>query len=441
MSKLQDEINYFVKLFQTLQCTDSRNTKMQVIRTIPDEYKEDWQFILEVLDGKYKLGYTFVKMPIQDTYPYPEDASLKTYMQPLWQPMKTHDFRDMTIAQTCVKCATHADFIEPIVNRTLRLGIGKSLLAKSDISPMLAKTYDGQLVTVDNIYVTEKLDGNRCIAAYDFDLGTWRFYSRNGKEKTGLKLHMCELDVNNIYDGELISESQSANSTKLYNYVYNNIGDKPLYNATDFYKVNGQVNRLIHNEQLIYCIFDIMSYEPYSERRIKLNEAMNILTSPNVRILPTLAVYNGQSLHHETLDVLLDVVTDCGAEGLMLNMGGAPYTHNRTKGILKYKKVHTMDMMVECINTGTGKYEGVVGAITCHAKYNDMDVICNVGSGISDEQRISWMRNPSEILNKIVEIAYFDLSQNERMSGASICSLRFPRLKSIRVDKDDMKNY
>ena len=124
----------------------------------------------------------------------------------------------------------------------------------------------------------------------------------------------------------------------------------------------------------------------------------------------------------------------------MINLASATYLHKRTDQILKLKKVYTMDMKVYDISYGEGKYEGMIGALEAVAKTDDgKTIICSVGTGLSDEQREEWSIDTSRIMGKTIEVSYFSLSQTkqDREYGTNIYSLRFPRLKRVRDDKDE----
>ena len=56
--------------------------------------------------------------------------------------------------------------------------------------------------------------------------------------------------------------------------------------------------------------------------------------------------------------------------------------------------------------------------------------------GLSDEQRELWAMDPSLIVGKIIEVGYFSMSQNANLNGTKYYSLRFPRLKQVRYDKE-----
>ena len=109
------------------------------------------------------------------------------------------------------------------------------------------------------------------------------------------------------------------------------------------------------------------------------------------------------------------------------------YVNNRSANLLKYKKVKTMDLRVIDIVPGTGKYEDMIGSLTCRDDENT--ILVNVGSGLSDEDRMMpdeyWKGN-------IVEVAYFDVCKSDKKDYKS---LRFPRLKGLREDKHETSKY
>ena len=443
---LTEEVRYFNKLFDNLSNTTSLTIKRYYIKQIPAEYANDWTFILEILAGKRKIGYTIPDYlhNVGSIEPRCQTWTLRQYMAVLWEPIRSNNLSQLYIEQCILKVIPIVEFVRPIVNRTLRLGIGLSLLDKPITSPMLANKYDG-LIKVESrtgYYITEKLDGNRCIAQYDYLDDTWKFYTRNGKLKN-YNIQMGNLPKDVIYDGEMLNQSQTDDSCRLELYMKFN-GEKFKYNK-QFNEVSGQLNRKSPDMKFVYNIFDIISDDTYTERRKFLDTLTpNLLEAYDVRILPVLKHYDTRRELYDYCDTLLDDVVDIGAEGLMINAGDSKYENRRTNCLLKYKKQKTIDMAVIGIKEGTSKYEGCVGALACEAYILD-DVIpkyiyCDVGSGLSDYQRQRWYDVPEEIMHKIVEVAYFDISQGQLAKGSNTYSLRFPRLKSVRKDKDDNIN-
>lgn len=443
--KLSERIDYLRYICDSLQETDSRVEKLQIIYDIDNEVKDDFTYILEILDGRRPLGYTFIAQYIGDMSEEDEQQELtfKQYIEPLWLPSKYNDFSRASCQAAMRLVKYFNDFIEPIVNRTLRLGIGKSVLQKEVTSPMLAKKFDADKIVYDKLgyYITEKLDGNRCIAMYDGN--QWNFISRNGKPMS-VTFDMTGLPTTYIYDGEVISPKQNER-TKAFEkailnpYTYNEYVDT-MSNSDDFQFTSGLINCKTLDKELVYNIFDVVNYNGnYCERR-QLLSSFNI-KSNNVRILKVLKTCHGKDELAYTTGNLLDFITRHGGEGIMINLGSGEYVQNRCNVLLKYKTVQTMDMRVIDIEPGDGKYLGMVGALVCECELPNGDkVSCKVGTGLNDHQRMFWAKNKDKILGKIVEVAYFSLSKTG-VPGNIRYSLRFPRLKCIRQDKTTTSSF
>ena len=425
---LKNRISLLQNYITCIQATDSRNEKEGIINRMVPAIKDDFYYILEILDGKHKLGYTFVnrynKIEHVET-----DITFRQFIEPLFKPVHNHDLSEMYIAKCCEEVNDYNDFIEPIVNRTLRLGIGRSMLVKDATAPMLAKKYEGTIIKDDAYYITEKLDGNRCIAK--FVDGQWTFTSRNGKQMH-VNFDMSGLDTDFVYDGEVLSPEQTAASIARAQGVFKKMGG-------DFNTTSGDINKHTFDKKLIYNIFDVQeTWTQYKDRRAVLDTM--IPTGNDVRILPILKKYD-KSIDPAIYNLLDDVVKS-GGEGLMINTSSGLYVPKRTDDLLKVKQVQTIDMRVVDTEFGSGKYELCVGYIYCEATLpNGSKISCKVGTGLSDEQRARWAMYPTDIIGKIVEIAYFSLSQSKNTYGTTQYSLRFPRLKKVRTDKNETSPY
>lgn len=425
----------FITLFDELTATTSRIDKEYIIGTFEDkhpEYKDDLTYVMETLVGKHPIGWTFV-----DRGPNPQQEKFSTIKQmiQLCENLESRTFFDTIDAEK--RIGVYGDFLEPIVNRTLKLGINKSLLAKEDTSPMLAKKYEGTMLP--GIWaVTEKLDGNRCVAKY-VD-GQWQFFSRSGK-KMNVSFNMEGFDTSCIYDGEVMSAEQTALSVERYLSILDPTHrTEPDVNTEEaqlmFNKTTGLIARKGFNKTgLIYNVFDIISDAPYAQRRDLLNEHES---TSNTRILPTL--YTGDNI--STFDQLLLHITTMGGEGVMLNRLDRGYENKRTDALLKYKMVQTMDMVVIDTEEGSGKYEGGVGALVCELTTTDgKHILCRVGSGLTDTARFLWANHPEFIVGKIVTIGYHEVTQDRMNIGTSEYSLRFPRLITVREDKKESSEF
>ena len=435
---LTERCNYFDSIFNLLQATNSPIVKRRIIADIVPECKDDFEYIIEVLTGKHVFGYSYWPSDVQlgDGL---ENWSVKDVLQylqnPFWQKNLTMD----NITKYVRTTSPWSWFLEPIVNRRLKLGIGKSILPKDGFSPMLAKKYEGKIKNDSAGYIiTEKLDGNRCIASYED--GAWVFRSRNGK-LMHVDFDMGDLPREYVYDGEVMSRKQTLASINLHRQIRDNCLTS-VYN-NEFNTTSGLINRHTLDKDLVYNIFDIMVDDvPYIDRRIELNNFDDCYAHGNdVRILPVLDICSYNHLESVSSN-LLHMVTAMGGEGCMINLGSGLYNHKRTDQLLKLKKVQTIDMMVYDFDWGNGKYEGMIGALKAKCVTDDGKIIkCDIGSGLSDEQRLAWAMNFEKICGKIVEVAYFSISQSSADKGSYVYSLRFPRLKSVREDKVETSEH
>jgi DNA ligase-1 len=145
-----------------------------------------------------------------------------------------------------------------------------------------------------------------------------------------------------------------------------------------------------------------------------------------VRMVPVYANTNST----EQISEILHEVEQQGQEGLMLNTLTGLYSFGkRSNDLLKVKTFNTCDIFCTGVEEGTGKYAGTLGAIICDYKGYKL----KVGSGISDELRDYFWNHKSKIVNRIVEVKYFEESSDKDGN----LSLRFPVFVQVRDDKDD----
>lgn len=419
---LNERVNYLQSVFEALENTSSRIYKEQIVANIKPEMYDDFKFCLEILAGRRKIGWRYqVHYYYSDTV---EQQTIREYLSPLFAiPNRTE--AQMYIVE--ITTGKYGEFVEPLVNRKWRLGIGPSLLEKDKYSPMLAKKFETRYLGTRNV-ITEKLDGNRCIAYYE---NGWHYKSRNGKDMA-VEFDMSGFDTSRIYDGEVLSPSQVQMSEEIAKAVASNKKYQTAYDSA-FSSTSGMINRKSGDKDLIFNVFDTISSQPYDTRRYFLQSCKE---SSNVRILPVLSIVTNSRQSYEKIFDILDIVTSVGGEGIMINNEDANYQNKRTSDLLKLKKSYSMDMKVTSIEYGTGKYESLVGALHCVANVDGKCVACKVGTGMSDDERWSWALDNSKIVGKIVEVEYFSMSQDKNAKGTNTYSLRFPRLKRVRNDKD-----
>ena len=444
---VRDRCDILTACIEDIQSTSSIVEKRMIIHDIPSSYMDDFKAIVEVLSGHYIFGFKMssfeheiFNLKFQSTM---EFSTLREVFAWLKRPRMMGDLSHDNIIKYLLEVRDYWEFLQPIVDRELRLGINKSLLEVSNTAPMLANKMKSvaELRTwnkSDYWSVTEKLDGNRCISYYDGENDKWVFLSRSGKEMH-VDFDMRGLPESLIYDGEVISPEQEELSKAIFDEItYGSTSAKPQY--VSFNKTSGQINQHTINKQLVYKIFDIqMPDVPYNERRRILNELTPY--ADNVKIHPVLTTLNYTMNMEDEIARCMQVIRNLGGEGLMLNKSNQLYQHKRVKDLLKVKDVQTMDMLVLDIFHGNGKYENAVGGLVCQAITPDGKIVnCNVGTGLSDEQRFAW-KDRKLIVGKIVEVEYFSLSQDSSALGTQYYSLRFPRLKGIRRDKTTTSTF
>lgn len=426
-----ERLGLISRMCNQLSYTSSRLDKEYIVnsfRKLDDQLSKDIDYVFEILSGIHKLGYTFITLKDDlgvSELIYSNDVSLKDFLKPLYS---IENKSQASIYRICKQYAKVANYIAPILNRVYRIGINKSQVAKTIISPMLAKKYEpGKHCTNSSIeyYITEKLDGNRCISIYDYSIDRWKFYSRSGKELK-VNFDMKDMPSGLVFDGEILSRQQIENPGQ-----------------HNFNSLSGAINSKYGDKSdLVYMIFDVVDdVTEYTYRRNTLEfiRSKRNESQSNVKILPVLVRLNSSNINE--LSEWLEMIESKGGEGLMINLSNRKYEHKRTDSLLKVKSTYTMDMKVIAFEEGTGKNEGLVGSLICSATEGNITYNCKVGSGLSDEDRYSWILHPDQIVGKIIEVAYFSLSQDKNAQGTNTYSLRFPRFKRIRTDKNETSVY
>ena len=445
-STFNEHIDRLSDIFDMLQNTSSLNEKRAIVDCIPNSLRDDFDACLDVLAGRMVFGFKmapYEHIVMTRTISHIKCDGFVTVREALTFLLRPrhvlHDLTEDTIVAHLFYFREYWTFFQPIIDHTVKLGIGPSVLEKLPTAPMLAKKWSdfSNKIIKDDVFITEKLDGNRCIAIHD---GTkWNFISRNGKPMY-VNFDMRGLPTNLIYDGEVCSEEQTAQSRKIHyaaTYLRTHlVTDIDIDSSESFFsKVNGIINSHTISNDLVYTIFDVQNTDlPYTKRRFEILDKLEPIGA-NVRILPLISRFNlsypqSEKYFADILSGTLNIVTNLGGEGLMINIGNAKYERKRSSNLLKVKNSFTMDMLVLNIYEGTGKYEGMVGGLICQAVAADGRVInCNVGSGISDTQRYLWMQHPETIVGSIIEVEYFAMSQDQNAIGTNQYSLRFPRFK------------
>ena len=117
-----------------------------------------------------------------------------------------------------------------------------------------------------------------------------------------------------------------------------------------------------------------------------------------------------------------------GYEGIMLKDAGSGYKCKRSVAWLKLKPFIEVSLTVTAVEEGTGKNVGRLGALVCEGTDDGRDIVVNVGSGFSDNDREAYWTARDQVVGKVVEVRADAITQNQDGSY----SLRFPRFLRFR---------
>ena len=345
------------------------------------------------------------------------------------------------------------NMVQGIMVKDLKLGVNVTTLNKvfgKDFIPtfevQLAESYakqkEGSLKNKE-VWITTKLDGFRIV----YDPIKDEFYTRKGQLYEGLdhlkdscyKLSLRLMETAGLselvmLDGELLHQPvEGLNSQELYALTSSTARKKGYHKD---------------KEKLEFNVFDFIPVSEfqsgkttmkYKTRRNHMDKVFNLWKY--VGIVPVCALHSGK-FDEEVLMNLLKQVELEGGEGLMINLD-ATYQCRRTKVLLKVKSFFDADLYVVEVEEGTGRNEGRMGAVKAIFKYGDKILYTHVGSGWSDEQRKYYWQHKDEIIGKVIECKYFEVSKD---SKTGIINLRFPtfngRIRNDKTEKDitDVKN-
>lgn len=431
------------KLYYTLEKlknTTSRTEKENILRENQDDntFKEVIKFLFDDLITT-GLSAKKISKPINPVnIKEPELVKLLTYLQ---QNNSGRD-KDIAIAKGYINAykkkydSNIAEMIKSIIIKDYPVGVskitlnkiyGKDFIFKFDVRK--GSKFDGKLRANTTYDVSIKLDGVRCVALVN-DKGT-KLYGRSGKEIKGLSL--IEKSLNAFYevtqkpmmfDGELLAHNEDS------------LTSDELFKLT-----SGILRRDGNKENITYILFDCMPMEEFIEGKSKLpfierreqfqycskelqKIASNITKDKKQYFSYVETLYQGSN--SDEIQRVHKEVEDRGFEGTMLNDVNAFYESKRTKSLLKFKTFYTMDLLVtDIVEHVRG---GKLGSIIVDYKGYKLQV----GSGFSEEQRVTFWKHKEQIMNKLVEVGYFEESKDKNGN----LSLRFPTFKRVRDDKN-----
>lgn len=263
--------------------------------------------------------------------------------------------------------------------------------------------------------IQRKHNGFRFIT-YHYEDGTLKFFTRNGVElfdfpdiESQFK-YVPTFPGGMVYDGELTDVSDKVNSI-----ISRAMKDGSKYDCN-------------------YNIWDCLTIDEFERGKSfdKRFHRYDLLATilPAIEITPNLLLveelYRGDDL--DEIDIYYDYAKSLKWEGIMVKFD-TEYVRDRTDNMLKVKGYKTEDLRVLRVEEGKEgtQNEGRLGAVV--VDYNGVDV--NVGGGFSKYQRALFWDNPNLIIDKVIEVRFFEPTSNKKGTH----SLQHPRFKGIREDK------
>ena len=349
----------------------------------------------------------------------------------------------------CIEDIETRQMVRGILVKDLKLGVnvttlnkvfGKNFIPKFDVQ--LAESYTKQKPSSlknKEVCITEKLDGFRIV----YNPVQEKFFTRKGQEYEGLEHLIPELNdlcvaisENNlvhgedvVIDGELVHEPvEGLNSQELYALTSSAARKKGKHR--DKLKLQFHVFDFVPLNEFMSGLTTLR----YKARRNIMDVAFVALNDLK-HVKPVTVFYMGK-FDEDILMTHLKQVEALGGEGLMINLMEGTYECKRTKKLLKVKTFKDADVLVTNVVEGTGKNLGKLGAVEVKFLHNGKEMYCECGSGFTDEERLKYWEHPELIMDKVVELKYFEVTQNDK--DKTKYSLRFPTWQHrIRTDKDE----
>lgn len=324
--------------------------------------------------------------------------------------------------------AEYKQLIYDVIDKDLHIGMTAKSINKAvpgffpEFNVALASPNNGTMPD-ENWVLERKLDGTRCLCLIDSN-GKVKFYSRKGKEFHTLDVLKKELEdfvalhpeyKNKVLDGEMCIVDDNGNE--------------------DFQGIMKEITRKDHTiNNPSYCVFDLLeledfnkgcSTETYKPRLGKLKTFVETIKSPHIKLIEY-AYYTS-----EVFDTWQKKVLDNGWEGLIARKD-VPYEGKRSRNLLKYKNFSDAEYVVKdvvldgnatiLVGGKTQRIKCVQSLVIEHKGY-----IVNVGSGLTQQQRIEFAEHPEHIIGKTITVQYF----SETTDKDGKISLRFPTIKYI----------
>lgn len=302
---------------------------------------------------------------------------------------------------------------------------------------MLSKPYEEKRIKSFPVAVEPKLDGLRATGLVAD--GGAKFYSRVGNHFPALD-HLSDAVWEMIERAVIVLQTdQSIGDPKCVETYIQMLGgiNNPKV-VIDAEAITGSFNKSVGDlrrdnedaEDVVLNVFDAIPYDLFAaaDRQIKIPfRVRRLFTELLVRCAPKDApIVVTPLIHarsHEEIQAIYRDHRVAGLEGAMVKLLDAPYEKKKGFYWMKIKPHETIEMRIEDVYEGEGKYVGMLGGVI-----GTIDgVKVRVGSGFTDDERKElWVNRPN---GRLSEVEF-----HERTPDGN---LRHSRHVRFRDDKDE----
>ena len=315
------------------------------------------------------------------------------------------------------------DWYRRILIKDLRCGTGAKLINKvqKDTIPLFGcmLAHDGAKhpkKIAGKCFIEYKYDGVRVIAIVQN--GDATLYSRNGKLLENFP-HINEALSRSefeglVFDGEVMSEDFQSLMKQVHRKEGAQTEDSYLvvFDMLTLEEFNAGATDMTASERRERLI----SYQPLFNYRLQLVDA----------VMLDLDTDDGQA----SFKAMNKQALAEGYEGLMIKPIDQGYKCKRSHAWLKIKPFIEVTLKVVALEEGTGKNEGLLGALVVEGEDDGKFFHLNVGSGLTDENREQIWSAQDSVVGQLVEIRADAATQSQ--DADDVWSLRFPRFKTFR---------
>jgi len=386
-------------IIQELKDEPSKNAKIAILKK-----HEDNELLQRVIVACYSPYVQYYIRKIPEYTPAPEsgggwmclESALDSLVDLSERRVTGHDAQDHLVRILESVSAEDAYIVERIIKKSMDAGFSESTANKvwKNLVPtypcLLAKSCDEKTIKKMSFpaYSQLKADGMR-INVHIID-GVVSMCGRSGKtvdilgeldaDMLAVAKHIPEKDI--MFDGELVLVEDDGT-------------------VMERKKGNGKLNKAIRG-------------------KMPADEAARV----RIRVWDVISQKIGEAQKH------FKQMLKRGEEGSLLKSFDHAWEDKRSYGLLKMKAIKDADLEVVDWQEGTGKYEGMLGALVCQSSDGKVEV--SIGSGFSDEQRKQYTREAT--VGRIIEIIYNErITSRDRESD----SLFLPRFVELREDKTE----